>query len=111
MIGRFFQVLMQVLPCWSTRKEGSLYSIQGRLLVQDGNSPLHNARVDARTSNACVHTNSKGQFSLHLTEAPAHLVFSHEGFATQEIAISPPRDSVLVITMVNFWIPDDHKYP
>lgn len=99
---KFFTVLVHLKPLWAALREGALYPVGGRVLDALTIRPVQGACVKVKRCCTAVHTNETGQFVLYLSEIPATLAFSHDGFIGQEITVSPPQEAMLTITMTSY---------
>lgn len=99
---QFMIVFINVLPCWASKTDGSLFSVEGRIISSYENRPIAGAKVSLKGDSESVGANKYGQFVIHPCTVPATLEFSAEGYIKQEISLTPPRDAPLLITMTNY---------
>jgi TonB-linked SusC/RagA family outer membrane protein len=73
-----------------SKKVGDKVTIKGKVIDEQG-KPIPGATVKLKESNVATATNTDGEFTLSVPDAPGILIFSSIGYKTKEVAIGSNR--------------------
>jgi TonB-linked SusC/RagA family outer membrane protein len=95
---RFFILLVSLMLALIAQSYAQ-YKLIGRVVTQNGDTPLNGASLKVKNLGLAIITNDQGYFSLKTDEAAFSLTASFVGYESKTINVALPKDSIVRIVL------------